>query len=97
VNKGERTCGEENVPWMPRVADLVEGICQVILPFWLERNIKFDPGAGGWVAQTLPVYWNGIPGVLDQHFTPRSEGRGEVGEEHGNEEGKHREPVVLHE
>jgi hypothetical protein len=95
VNKGKQRCGEEDVPWMPRVADLVEGICQDTLPFGLERYVKIDPGTGGWVAQTLPVDWDSIPGVLDHHFIPSFTGRREVGEEHSNKEGKHREPVPL--
>jgi hypothetical protein len=96
MNKGGRRCGEpeEDVPWMPRVADLPEGICQDILLFRLECDVKFDHGAGRWGAQTLPVGWNSIPGVLDQCFILSFEGCREVGEENGNEEGPM--PVVLH-
>jgi hypothetical protein len=74
---------------MPRVADLGDGVNQGTLPFGPECNVEVDPGAGGWVAQTLPVDWNGMPGVLDLHVIPRFEGRREVGEEHGGEEEEH--------
>ena len=55
---------------MPGVADLGEGVNQGALSFGLECNVEPDRGASGWVAQRLPVDWNGIPGVLDQHVIP---------------------------
>ena len=55
---------------MSGVADLGEGINQGALPFGLECNVEPDRGAGGRVAQTFPVDWNGIPGVLALHVTP---------------------------
>ena len=70
------------MPWMPRVADLGDSVDQSALPFGPECNVQGDSGAGGWVAQTLPVDWDGIPGLLDLHVIPRFEGRREAGEEH---------------
>ena len=55
---------------MAGVADFGEGVNQRALPFGLECNIELGRGAGGWVAQTLPVDWNSIPGVLDPHVIP---------------------------
>ena len=83
---------------MPRVADLGDGVNQGTLPFGTGCNMKIDPGAGGRVAQALPVDWNGMPGVLDLHLIPRFEGHHEVGEEQGGEEedSEHREPGVMH-
>ena len=85
-----------NTSLASRVGD---GINQGTLPFRPECNVKVDPGASRWVAQTLSVDWNGIPGVLDLHVIPRFEGHREVGEEQGSEEEEHRKPlaVVLHE
>jgi hypothetical protein len=83
---------------MSRVADLVEGIGQGTLPVGLECDVDVDSGTSRWVAQTLPVDWSGIPGVLDPHVIPRYDGSREVGEGCDNgEEGKRREPVVSHE
>jgi hypothetical protein len=78
--------GEENVPWMARVADLGDSVNQDALPFGPECNVKLNPGTSGWVAQRLPVDWNGMPGVLDLHVIPRFEGPREIGEEHGDQE-----------
>ena len=55
---------------MPGVANLGEGLNQGAPPFGLKCNVEPDRGAGGWVAQTLPVFWDGIPGVLDLHVIP---------------------------
>jgi hypothetical protein len=85
------------VPWVPRVADLGDGVNQGALLFGLECNIEVNGGSGRWLAQTLPVNWNGIPGVLDPHVIPRFKGRREVGKYHGGKEEEHREPKVLHE
>ncbi len=82
---------------MGGVADLVEGVNQGTLQVGLECNVEVDGGAGGRVAQTLPVRWNSIPAVLDAHIIPRYEGRREVGKGRGSEEGERREPVVSHE
>ena len=52
------------------------------------------------MTETLPVGWDGIPGVFDLHVMPRFEGHGhgDVGcEEHSDEEGKRREPAASHE
>ena len=56
---------------MPGVADLGKCVNQGTLPFGLERNVEPDRGAGGWVAQILPVDWNIIPSVLDLHIIPK--------------------------
>jgi hypothetical protein len=87
---------EEDVPWVPRIADLGDGINQCTLPFGAECNMEVDSCAGGWVAQTLPVYWNGMPGVLHRHVIPGFKGRHEVGEEHSSEEEEYGDPVVPH-
>jgi len=63
----------------------------------LECNVEVDGGAGGRVAQILPVGWSGIPGMFRTDVIPRYEGCREVGEGHGGEEGERREPVVSHE
>ena len=82
---------------MLRVADLCQSINQGTLPFGLECNVECDQGAGRWVAQTLPVDWDRIPGVFDLHVMPRLWGRRKGNrEEDDGEEGEHREPVVSH-
>ena len=68
---------------LARLADLIEGIDQGTLLVGLECNIEINCGVRGWVAQTLPVDRNGMPGVLDLHVISRYEGRQEVGEEIG--------------
>ena len=80
---------------MIRVADLEEGVNQCALPLGLEGDVKVDPGAGRWVAQSLPVDRNGMPGVLYHHIIPNFEGRREVGEEHDSGEGEQREPLGV--
>ncbi len=81
---------------MGGVADLVEGVDQGALPVGLECNVEVNRGSSGRVAQALPVRWNSIPCVLDTHVIPRYEGRREVSEGRGSEEGEHREPVISH-
>ena len=78
------------------ITDLGDGVSQGILPARLEYNMEVDSGASGWVAQILPVYWNGTLGVLDLHVVPRYDGRREVGEGHCGEEEEHKGPEVLH-
>ena len=56
--------------------------------------MEFDHRPGGCIAETLPVDWNGIPGVLDQHFNPMYGGRRKVG---SDQEGQRKDPVVQHE
>jgi hypothetical protein len=97
VNEGVRGGGEEDVPWMARVADLIEGINQGALLVRLECDVEIDRGSRGWVAQTLPVDRNGMPGVLDLNVIPRYEGRREVGEGFCGEKEECREPEVSHE
>ena len=79
---------------MLRVTDLGEGVNQGGLPFRLEYNMEVNSGASGWVAQSLPVDWNGIPGMLDLHVVPRYDGRHEVGKGLCSEEVEHKEPEV---
>lgn len=73
---------EEDVPWMLRVAEFRKGVNQSALPVGLEYNVQLDHRTGGWVAQTLPVGWNGILGVLNPHLIPPryDSGRREIGE-----------------
>ena len=61
----------EDIPWMLGVADFGQGINQGTLPFGLECNVESDQGAGRWVALTLPVDWEGVPGVFDFYVMPR--------------------------
>ena len=79
---------------MLRITNLGDGVNQGTLPFRLEYNVEVDSGAGGWVAQNLPVDWNGIPSVLDLHVVPRYDWRREVGGGHcsDSEEEEHKEP-----
>jgi hypothetical protein len=62
------------ISWMPRVADLGNGVNQGTLPFGPECNVEVDCRAGRWMAQTLPVDWSGMPGVLDPNVIPRCRG-----------------------
>jgi hypothetical protein len=66
----ELRSGEEDVLWMPGVADLVQGIDQGALPVGLESNVQVDGGACGRVAQALPVFRDGVPRVLRVHVVP---------------------------
>ncbi len=85
------------MPWMPVVADLVEGVNQGALLVGLECNVEVDGGAGGRLAQTLPVGWNGTPGVFHLYVIPRYEGRREVCDGQGGKGAERIEPVVSHE
>ena len=79
---------------MPRVANLGEGIDQRAFPLRLERNVEVDSCVGRWMAHTLPVAWNDIPGVLGPHVIPRYDRCREASE--GSEKDEHREPEVSH-
>ena len=65
---------------MLRVTYLGDGITQGILLVRLEYNMKVDSRASGCVAQSLPVDWNGMPGMVDLHLAPRCDGRRDGGE-----------------
>ena len=83
MNKGANggMARREDVPWMPRVADLGEGVNQGALSIGLKCKVEVvNHCPGGCVSQTLPVGWNGIPGVLDLHIIPMYGSRCEVGE-----------------
>ena len=82
---------------MLRVADLGDGVSQGTLPVRLDYNVEVDSGAGGWVAQSLPIDWNVMPGVLDLHVVPRYNGCREAGEEHYGEKEEKKEPEMCHE
>ena len=80
---------------MLRIANLGDSIYQSTFLFRLEHNMEVDSGASGWVAQSLPVDWDGMPGMLDLHVVPRYNGRREIGEGYWAEE-EHKYPEVLH-
>ena len=82
---------------MFRVTDHGDGVSQGTLSVRPEYNIEVESGASGWVAQSLPVDWNLMPGVLDLHLTPRYDRRRDVSEGCCNEEEEHNEPEVRHE
>ena len=82
---------------MLRVSDLGDGVNQGGLSVRLEYDVEINSSASGWVAQSLPVDWNGMPGMLDLHVLPRYNGRHEVGGGHCGEEVEHKELDVLHE
>ena len=82
---------------MFRVTYLGDSVEQGTLPVRLEYNMEVGSGASGWVAQSLPVEWNVVPGVHYLHVVPRCDGRCEVGEGHYCEEEDHKDPEVLHE
>ena len=69
---------------MVRVADLVKGINQGILPVGLKCEVEFDLGPSGCVSLTLPVGWNVIPRVHDPHLIPMCGGSRDVGEKHSD-------------
>ena len=79
---------------MLRGTDLGKGVSQGELLFGHECNVELYSSVGGRVAQTLPVDWNCMPGVLHLHVIPRFKGSREVGDGPGEEEGQRREPVV---
>ena len=62
------------------VADLVKGVNQSALPVGLQRDVEFNHRPSGRVTMTLPVGWDGVPSVLDQHLIPNYGGHREVGE-----------------
>ena len=78
------------------VANLGDGVSQGTLPVWLEYNVEVDSGVSRWVAQSLPVGRNVMPGVLDLHVVPRHDWRREIGEGHCGDEEEHKEPGVWH-
>lgn len=81
---------------MAWVAHLIERIDQGSILVGLECNVEVDGGTSGWMTQTLPAGWNGMPGVFHTHVMPRHSGRREVGEGHYSEKEERREPVVSH-
>ena len=85
------------MPRMLRIANLRDGVIQSTLLVRLQYNVEVDSGTSGWVAQSLPVDWNVMPGVLDLHVTPRYDGRGDVDEGNCGEEENHKGQDVLHE
>ena len=93
---GVARSGEENMPWMLWVADLGECVNHGALPVRLEYNVDINSSASGWVAQSLPVGWYGVPGVFDVHVIPRYDWCHECGERHWCEEEKCREPDESH-
>ena len=78
------------------VTNLGYGISQSCIPAMLKYNVEVYSGASGWVAQILPVGWNGIPGVHDFHVAPRCDWRCDVGEGHCREEKGQKDPEALH-
>ena len=85
------------MPRMLWVADLGKGINHGALPVRLECNVNVNSGASGWMAQTLPVGWNVMPGVLDLYDIPMYDWRREGVEEPWSEEEWCREPDESHE
>ena len=65
---------------MLRVTDLVKGVNQGTFLVGHQCDVEVDHRLGGCVSEALPVRWNDIPGVLDQHLIPMCGGRREVGE-----------------
>ena len=61
------------------VADLEQRVDQGALPVGLKCYVEIYPRPVGCVAWTLPVGWNGIPGVHHPNFIPIYNGRYEVG------------------
>ena len=76
----EQRSSEVDVPWMPRVADLGEGVSQGSLLFGYECDVEVYHLPGVRVSQTLPVGGSVIPGMLDPHLIPMYGGRHEFGE-----------------
>ena len=79
------------------VADLGDGIKQGTSLARLEQNLEVDSGSSGWVAQSLPVDGNTMPGMHDLRVVPRNDGCREVGEGHYGEKEEKKEPEVSHE
>ena len=79
------------------VTNLGDGVSQGTLSVRPEYNVEVDSGTSGWVAQSLPVDWNVMPGVLDLHITPRYDRRRDVSEGNCDEKEEHNEPEVRHE
>ena len=63
----------------------------------LEHNMEVDSGSSRWVAKSLPVDWNGKPGMLNLHIVPRYDGRRDIGEGYCGQEEEDKEPEVRHE
>ncbi len=59
------------MPWMPRIADLIERINQCVLAVRLECKVKVDGGACRRVIEDLPVFRDGIPCVFQPHVVPK--------------------------
>lgn len=74
----------------------MNGVYEGVLPFVLECNIEVGHGIGSWVAETLPVDWDDMPGKPDTRVIPRYERRHGFGKGRGGEEEECREPVVSH-
>ena len=83
---------------MATVTDLEDGISQSTLSVRLEYNMEIGSRASRSVAQSFPVDWNVMPGVLDLRVVPSYDVRREdVGEGHYSEEEVHKEPDVWFE
>ncbi len=62
--------GEEGMPSIPGIADLVEHINQGILMAGFGRNEEVDRCAGGRLAQDLPVRRDSIPRMFHVYVVP---------------------------
>ena len=85
------------MPWMLWFADHGESVNHGALPVRLECNVNINSGASEWVAQSLPVGWDGMPGVFDLHIIPRYDWRRKCDEGYCSEEEECREPYESHE
>ncbi len=97
---GAPRSGEEDVLLTPGNTELVERVNQCVSALRLECNVQVDRshGAGGRVAQSLPVLRNGTPRVFRAYAIETGfEGRRcEAVEKPRSEDREHRERMVEH-
>ena len=67
---GQRS-SEEDLLWVPGLADLMKDVIQGVLVLGLESNLEFDVGIVGRRTQAEPVVRNDIPLVFYNHIVPR--------------------------
>ena len=67
---GQRN-SEEDLLWVPGLADLTKDVIQDVLLLRLESNMEFDGGIVGRKTQAEPVVRDAIPLVFYNHVASR--------------------------
>ena len=95
----EQRSSEEDLLWVPGLADLEKDVSQGVLLVRLKSNIEIDCGFVGRGTQTNPVVRDDFPLVFCNHIVLRcrdSERHCEATKEGGSKGREHRESQMAH-